>query len=353
MRMTTSFRASKRTPLLQVAKSAIATVAAWFVAGWLIPGPIPVFAAIAALLVVQPSVNQSYLRGIERSAGVVAGVIVAGIVGVIVPEMSVALPLAVAATLLIAWASRMSPGTTNQAGISALLVIALGSTTPLYAVDRVVETLLGALVGFVVNIALVPPVAIAPAREAAERLGEELARSLERLADAFGSRPPAAERTSLLIQARLLRTMQQAAETAITEAGESLTLNPRAARHRDALASLRALVALFSPVIQQTIGMTRAFADHYDDDLAAEPAVAHLAEQLRRAAHDVRLKTRRSASPVSTHTQTLPALTAPLMLGRPSDAHWVLIGSVLEDLRRVHHELTHDENGRSPRRSPA
>ncbi len=57
MRPLAALRAARRAPLLQVAKSAAATIAAWLVAGWLVPGHLPVFAAIAALLVVQPSVN--------------------------------------------------------------------------------------------------------------------------------------------------------------------------------------------------------------------------------------------------------------------------------------------------------
>ncbi|WP_244632324.1 hypothetical protein [Microbacterium sp. Se63.02b] len=35
--------------------------------------------------------------------------------------------------------------------------------------------------------------------------------------------------------------------------------------------------------------MTRAYFDHYDDTLGDEPVVSAIAEQLRRAGHDVRL----------------------------------------------------------------
>ena len=47
MRVSTGIRSPQRAPLLQVAKSASATIAAWLIAGALIPGPPPVFAAIA------------------------------------------------------------------------------------------------------------------------------------------------------------------------------------------------------------------------------------------------------------------------------------------------------------------
>ncbi len=67
MRGSVNVRTPRRVPLLQVAKSALAIVAAWLLAGWLVQGPPPIFAAIAALLVVQPSINQSFTRAVERS----------------------------------------------------------------------------------------------------------------------------------------------------------------------------------------------------------------------------------------------------------------------------------------------
>src|SRR3546814_5196517 len=78
MPLTGAVRTAKRAPLLQMVKTALATILAWIVAGALIPdGPAPVFAAIAAMLVVQPSLNQSLTKGVERSVGVIAGVVLA------------------------------------------------------------------------------------------------------------------------------------------------------------------------------------------------------------------------------------------------------------------------------------
>ncbi|MDO5052538.1 MAG: FUSC family protein, partial [Pseudoclavibacter sp.] len=77
MRILAAFRASKRTPLLQVAKSALAIALSWLVASAALSVPTPIFAAIAALLVVAPSVNQSFVKGIERTIGVVIGVVIA------------------------------------------------------------------------------------------------------------------------------------------------------------------------------------------------------------------------------------------------------------------------------------
>lgn len=343
MRLLAAFRASRRQPLLQVLKSALATSAAWLLAGWLIPGPLPVFAAIAALLVVQPSLNQSVSKAIERSVGVVAGVVVASLLALAFGQSTWVVLAAVTAALIIAWLLRMTAGTSNQVAISALLVLGLGAATPNYALDRVLETGIGAVIGFVVNLALVPPVALRPAHDAVESLGGEISASLERLAAALETPQTPAQLEELMITVRLMRPMVTTADTALTAGAESLTLNPRGRRRRDELEQLEATLRRFSPIVTQIIGMTRALYDRYDDDLAAEPAVRAIAEQLRRAAHDVRRIVRRTqADPAQPATASLPALTAPLAIGAPSSGHWILVGSLLEDLRRIHATLADD-----------
>jgi uncharacterized membrane protein YccC len=341
MRVSTGIRSPQRAPLLQVVKSATATIAAWLIAGALIPGPPPVFAAIAALLVVQPSVNQSLTQAIERTIGVITGVVIASLLGIALGNATWVILVATLLALLIAWALRMTPGTANQVAISALLVLALGTATPSYAVDRVLETLLGAVIGILINLALVPPVAVAPARTAALALGDELANSLERLAAALESPQTSERRTELMVQARLMRPMRDAADSAIDVGRDSLMLNPRGRRYREQISATQMLLDRIGPIVTQTIGMTRAFCDHYDTTIADEPAVRAIAEQLRRAAHDVRLDVHSTdaAAAVVAEGAEPPALTAPLRVHAPSADHWVLIGSLLEDLRRIHDAL--------------
>ncbi len=335
----TALRTSRRAPFLQVAKSAIATIAAWLIAGWLIPGPLPVFAAIAALLVVQPSLNQSFGKALERSVGVIAGVVIASGLALLFGQSTWVILIAVAIGLVIAWALKMTSGTGNQVAISAILVLALGAATPNYALDRVIETIIGALIGIIVNVLLVPPVSVAPAHRAVDALGEELAASLDRLADAFESPQSPPQLTELLLSARLMRPMRDAADAAIDAGRDSLTLNPRAARHREELTELERLLERFGPIVTQVIGMTRAFCDHYDDSLVAESAVRAIGEQLRRAAHDVRRELSDAPGHPGRSDEAAPALTTPLSVVAPSADHWILIGSLLEDLHRIHGEL--------------
>lgn len=338
--MTSAVRSTKRAPLLQVVKSAVATIGAWLIAGWLIPGPLPVFAAIAALLVVLPSVNQSFAKAIERSIGVIVGVLIATGLSLLLGQQSWVVLLAIVIAMLVAWAFRATPGMGNQVAISAMLVLALGSSSPQYALDRILETLIGVVIGIIVNALIVPPVLTAPARRDVGLLGAEIAASLDRLAAALLASQTPAQLQGLLLEARLLKPMLKAADASVTTAEESLTLNPRRAPKAE-LAEVRRLLTSLSPMTTQVIGMTRAFFDHYDDTLADEPTVHAIAEQLRRAGHDVRLAVQiAEVSPEpDALTSVIPALTAPLQVRPPASGHWILIGSLMEDLRRIRDEL--------------
>jgi len=80
--------------------------------------------------------------------------------------------------------------------------------------------------------------------------------------------------------------------------------------------------------------------DHYDDELVDDPIVASIAVEMTRAAHDLRLlarspERRTTDGEPQPITSELPALTAPLVVAKPSQQNWILIGSLLEDLRRV------------------
>lgn len=344
MRFPAAIRAARRAPLLQVVKSAAATITAWLLAGWIVPSQLPVFAAIAALLVVQPSINQSLSKALERSIGVIVGVLVAVALGLLFGSPSWLVLVAIVVAMLVAWMLRASTGTGNQIAISAMLVLALGTSSPEYAFARIVETLIGVAIGIVVNALIVPPVHTGPARRDLGLLGGEVAASLERLAAALAAPQTPAKLLELMLEVRLLRPMKDAAEAAITTGEESLTLNPRRSAHRDDLQDMRSLLDRLAPIVTQVIGMTRAYYDHYDDALADEPAVAAIAEQLRRAAHDVRLAVQLAdvTSEPETLTSAIPALTAPLVIAPPASGHWILIGSLMEDLRRIREGLVDD-----------
>jgi uncharacterized membrane protein YgaE (UPF0421/DUF939 family) len=332
-------QAPDRTPLLQVVKTAVAATIAWFVCLLVLPSQLPVFAAVAAIIVVQPSVNQSFTKALERSFGVIIGVIIAYFAGVIFGASSWLILLAILIALLTGWALRLSQAATVQIPISAMLVLAIGAQTPGYAVDRILETILGATVAFVVNLVIVPPVRLQPAHDALSALGRELANTMDSLARLIQEPSTAAERNGALVEARLLAAMLTKARAAIKDGEESLRLNPRGQSHRKTLEREAALLPMLNVLVTRLPGMVRALDDHYDETLHSEPTAAGLGDELSRAAHDLRLVIEQAELPdadTAVLTDELPTLTAPFSVVAPSPRHWVLIGSLLEDLRRVH-----------------
>ena len=332
-----------RTPFLQVAKTSVAVVVAWFLSLALLDQVLPIFAAIAALLVVLPSVNQSFVRGLERSVGVVVGVAIAYGAGLAFGGATWLVLAVVVLSLVVAWAARLTPSSANQVPISAMLVLSIGATTPDYALDRVLETVIGAAVALAVNALVVPPVLLGPAHLAVGRLARDVAAVLDELATVLEAPAAPGALEATLEKARGLRDLQPRAVAAIAAAEESLRLNPRRSRSRDVLAADRRLLATLTMVVRRLVPMARSLHDRYSPELPDDAVVERLAEELRRAAHDVRLLARATEPVPSGGAPAVPddppALTAPLAVPEPDPVHWVLLGSLLEDLRRVREEI--------------
>ncbi|MBF4633253.1 FUSC family protein [Agreia pratensis] len=343
-------RADGRAPLLQIVKTGVAASLAWIVCLAILPEQVPVFGAIAAIIVVQPSVNQSFAKALERTVGVIVGVIIAYLIGLAFGSSTWIVLLAIIVALLTGWALRLSQSTTVQLPISAMLVLTLGTQTSGYAAGRIVETALGAAVAVGINLLIVPPTGLQPAHDAVAALGRETAACLDALARLLAEPSSAAERNGALVEARLLAPMLAKARAAVAGAEESLRFNPRRRANSDALELDDDLLAMLGVIVGRVPGMVRVLADRYDESLHAEGTVAGLAEQMRKAAHDLRLVMQESdlqtAEPLP-HTAELPALTAPFHILTPSPTHWILIGSLMEDLRRVHEVIV--EAGQSVR----
>jgi hypothetical protein len=192
----------------------------------------------------------------------------------------------------------------------------------------------------------VPPITLAPAERAIGDLTAQLAAGLDDLAGVLEEPARRGRLDELLINARLLQTMQQRAEEAIATGEESLRLNPRRSAHRDRLEALDAVMPRLARIVTRVRGMTRTVHDLYDDDLVGEPTIADIAVQLHRAAHDLRLLVQSSVAVPEPEaiTDEIPALTAPLVIATPHPQHWILLGALAEDLRRIREEIVGEES---------
>jgi hypothetical protein len=161
-------------PILQ---SAAAAAAAWFLAG-LIPGhDQPVFAPVTAMVALGVTVGRRGRQAVELVLGTAFGIAVADLLVRIVGSGALQIALVSGLAMTGAALIRQSPLFISQAGVWAILVVAVerqGGLSP----DRLVDALIGGGVALVMSQVLFPANPVSIARGAAGPLFRELADAL-------------------------------------------------------------------------------------------------------------------------------------------------------------------------------
>lgn len=335
-KLTGRFTVKVRPSWFQLFKGAAAAIVTWFVCAAIFTEQMPIFGTIAALLVMQDNVDQSLTKGLERVIGVLIGVSVAIGAGSLFGNQSWLFIAAIPAAMAVGWLLRMTPASANQIAISALLMIALGGLQLHYGVERLVETAIGAAIGVLINALVIAPVRNSSVHEAIVSLTDDAALVLEEIADGLTTPRDSAWLAQMLADARALQAERTHLHQLLRQARDSLRFNPRSRRYREALAEDDDQFQRLQPIITQVIGMARALTDLYSPDLASDPTVRGMADEMRRAAHDLA----RLAHAAEPDAAEPPALTAPYTIPQPNPEHWVLVGSLMEDLRRVRGRIT-------------
>ncbi|WP_430383413.1 FUSC family protein [Streptomyces sp. P10-4] len=216
----------RREPVVvQTLRSATAATIAYVIALRLSPEPAPLTAPLTALLVVQVTFYATLTNGIRRVNSVVAGVLVAIAFSVLVGLTWWSLALLIVASLAVGHLVRVDEYVAEVA-ISAMLV--LGVTTVGYtAWARIVETLIGAVVGTACNLLLPPPVWVDKAGRSIEDLARRVRQLMLRMGEEAAGRTPWQQAAERLHEARRLDHDIVQVDAALRQAEDSLRLNPR------------------------------------------------------------------------------------------------------------------------------
>jgi uncharacterized membrane protein YgaE (UPF0421/DUF939 family) len=287
-----TLRGRLETPLVHAAKTAVASGFAWFVAADLLGNQIPVFAPLAAVLTVQVTIWQSVARGLQRVAGVMVGVLVAGAFARVAGIHAWTIALVIFVSLLVGRALRLGTQGAIQVPISALLCLVLGATTGGYGLDRVVDTAVGAACGILVNLVVFPGIHLEEAGVAVRALAEGMASVLREVATRIdGGEPPpdlpAAGNDALLAAARQLADRAAAAAEAVGRADESRQWHPAGRRARPAVETLGAAVAVLAMVERQVRGIARTVTEAGPRWGLPTPPSAALGRLLRQVAGEL------------------------------------------------------------------
>jgi uncharacterized membrane protein YgaE (UPF0421/DUF939 family) len=227
---------------LTVLKAAIAGSASYAVAASIGPTRYAALAPVVAVFTVQGSVLGTLAQGLQRVLGTVVGVAltVVWVQRVGTTWWSVLVALLVA--LLVA--RRLPIGFAGQAQIpiSVLLTVSLGPSTTSYGQWRVLDSLLGGLIGIAVGVLVPERPDFAAAQEAQTAWGDELADQLDAVAAEMERRPhllTGRERHAFIESSAALVDLATAGRRATALAQDGVAFNPWAQRHRDQLALLR------------------------------------------------------------------------------------------------------------------
>ncbi|WP_198588186.1 FUSC family protein [Geodermatophilus chilensis] len=223
-------RGRGRTAAFRAARLTGATVAAFLVAQVVgLHTPPPLIAALTALLVVQATLSSTLVNGVQRVLSVVSGVALAVLLAAVVGLTWWSLAALVATSILVGQLLRLGPHLV-EVPISAMLVLGASGAESVGAA-RVVETLIGAAVGVLVNVVFPPAVQTRYATQALERFADEIACLLHDAASTLHAGPVTPEQsTRWLEDARRLNRHAPRVDRALAHAEESRRLNLRALR---------------------------------------------------------------------------------------------------------------------------
>ncbi len=348
----------------------VSAVAAYLIALKVVADPRPVTAALTALLIVQVTLVGTLAEMARRIVSVVLGVAIAIGVASFAGFTWWSLGALVAASILTGQLLRLGPHL-YEVPISAMLVLAAGGAG-VQATDRVIETVVGAAVGLLLNVIVPPNPHTRDAGVAVQRFAEDLAQLLGRVGQAILDRPPSGEEARGWLQ-ELRQVGGQIAQVdrAVNETSQSRRLNPRAVGTTDPTPDLRSGVDVLEHSTVALRSVFRSIADGAGPSNASDPSRAEVGDEDFRAAIAtlmfdiasaitgfgalVRAEAQGSgeAHPIELH-QAVDAVgeararLTELLLVDPHDAVglWQLHGALLAGVDRVLAELDLEEHAR-------
>ena len=224
----------------QILRIAIATTLAFVFSRAVSPSETAVLAPMTALFVVQSSAFATVGETLQRIVGTTVGVVVASTYVNFLGEAILAYALGVVVALVVARLMPVSDSVRVQVVLSMLFVLATGQGEWLSDVGRVIDTVVGGLIGMMAVLVYPPKPDLNTARSAFAEWYEAVAKQLDSMATGVGEHPvPRGQRHAFVAGSFALRDNDLAARAAFAEAVESVRFNPRA--HREATSQLELL----------------------------------------------------------------------------------------------------------------
>jgi uncharacterized membrane protein YgaE (UPF0421/DUF939 family) len=295
-----------RASLLLAIQAGVAAGIAWYLASDVLGNPSPFFAPISAVIVLGVAVGQRLRRAIELVAGVTLGVAVGDLliyaIGTGWWQIGLVVILAILAAVFLGGSSIL----VAQCASSSVLVATVVPPTAGIYYARVVDALIGGVVGVLVMAILLPVNPLTTVRKAAGHALGLLEAELDAVADAVSARDVTAARETL---GRI-----RASEGALTRFRDALAMSRETASLAPVRWRSRAPIAQYvdgAIHIDRAIRNARVLARRAVSMLEGdEPVPATMTAALRELADAVvtlRRELAAGAEPVKTQEQALRA----------------------------------------------
>ncbi|MEU3557884.1 FUSC family protein [Streptomyces fragilis] len=363
--LVTRYRRWKRDPdVVHTLRATAAATISYVIALHLSPEAVPLTAPLTALLVVQVTLYSTITTGIERVNAVVAGVLIAIVFTRVVGLTWWSLALIILASLVIGRLARTGDFLPEVA-ISAMLVLGV-TTVGDTAWARIVETLIGAIVGLSFNFLFAPPVWVDVAAESLTDLSRRMRQLMLRMGEEASGHTPVPNATARLHEARALDHHIAGVDAALRQAEDSLRLNPRVREgllHRVVLRTGLDTLEICTVVLRVIARSFTDLAKRRDPDPLFDPQAGPVVEELLAEVGDAVVSfgvmvisdvstnaeeaEERLAAELTQATATRDRL-ADILLERvqedPKD--WQLVGAFLTEITRILDELDTDHRSR-------
>ncbi|KRF47782.1 hypothetical protein ASH01_21530 [Terrabacter sp. Soil811] len=172
----------ERDALLLLVKAAVATVLAWQFAVRVLDSPVPFYAPMAALLVVDRTMVRSLSASAQRIAAVVLGLSVAWVVATVFGVTWWTMFGVILVALVIGRWSRLGEHGIQVPAMVLLSLITAGGTDEQFTYLTIVETVAGGIIGVATNAIVLAPLHLTKPRQRVSALARQVRELLEEMA---------------------------------------------------------------------------------------------------------------------------------------------------------------------------
>ncbi|QDS34152.1 FUSC family protein [Brevibacillus brevis] len=239
-------------------KIPLASALSWELAEWA-GSKHPYLAPLTVILSVQLSLDKSIQFAWQRVLGTIVGVLfTVWITPLIVTDgWSIGLLLFVGA-LIVTWV-KWDHAILVQVALSILLVMYFQSKMPTYSLDRIRDTIIGAVVAIVIHIMLFPPDSVHKARKKMIHFSDHLSNHFKQTAAWINEGCPANKTQALQTKLQSLFQELHQATTELDKAEKGLRYNPFGTQKREALKPLTQQMELLRSGYANLVDMIRVF----------------------------------------------------------------------------------------------